>query len=108
MIDDKTPPAQVSDGEDHIGHNMSGMQPPNAACSIAQSSTMSVCKLHLVAASRSYLCPIRYWPPATCAGGILSSTNWCKYSTCIHGGHHLLQLVLVVDGCRTVGYHSGL
>ena len=43
-----------------------------------------------------YLCPSWSWHCATCTGGVLPSINWHNYSTCTHGGHHRLQIALVV------------
>ena len=70
-------------------------------CSLYKGTTsvqiLPLCFLHLVAAYCSYI--------NTCAQDgldtmqlamVVCSNNWCKYSTCTHGGHHLLRLALVV------------
>ena len=41
-----------------------------------------------------------------CAGGVYSSSSWRKYSTCTCGGHHPLQLALVVFFLPTTGANT--
>ena len=43
---------------------------------------------------------------APCAGGVFPSSSWRKYSTCTRGGHHLLQLALVVFFLPTTGANA--
>ena len=45
-------------------------------------------------------------PIATCAGGVFPSSSWRKYSTCTCGGHHPLQLALVVFFLPTTGANT--
>ena len=39
---------------------------------------------------------------------VFPSISWCKYSTCMCGGHHLLQLMLVVFFLPATGAHTPL
>ena len=58
-----------------------------------------LCKLHAFGCCIPpilVLCPRWSWQCATCAGGAFLYIKQGKYSTCNHGGHHLLQLALVV------------
>ena len=45
-------------------------------------------------------------PAATCTGGVFPSSSWRKYSTCTCGGHHPLQLALVVFFLPTTGANT--
>ena len=45
-------------------------------------------------------------PAATCAGGVFPSSSWRKYFTCTCGGHHPLQLALVVFFPPTTGANT--
>ena len=69
----KTPPAQVAQCQDHLGHKYRNkMQQPNAGSTRARSELSPLCKLHLVAASSSYTCAQDGLDTATltCAAGV--------------------------------------
>ena len=42
----------------------------------------------------------------TCTGGVFPSSSWRKYFTCTCGGHHPLQLALVVFFLPTTGVNT--
>ena len=64
-MEGKKTPAQVAQCQDHLGHKYrGGMQQPNAGSTRARSALRlcPLCKVHVVAASRSYtLCNLCWW-----------------------------------------------
>ena len=84
----KTPPAPVAQCQDHLGHKYrSGMQQPNAGSTRARSAfRWCLCKLNLVAASRSY----------TCAQGGLDTVQLALVVFSFHPLAKILHFIMVV------------